>query len=67
MPNYADGLNVLKNPSVSKSSPVIITDIFSSLDNNLLHLNGSEQLVISKSSNSDYISVSISVNIWQHL
>ena len=62
MPNFAD-LNVHKSPSVSKSSTFnIIADNFSSLDNTFLKLSSSEQPFISKSSNSDSISISTSVN-----
>ena len=62
MPNFADDLNLHKNPSVSKYSTFdIISDNLSSLDNNLLKMNGSEQLFVSKSSNSDSISISISI------
>ena len=63
LPNFADDLNVHKSASVSKSSTFnIIADNFSSLDNNFLKLNGSEQPFISKSSNSDSISISTSVS-----
>ena len=63
LPNFADDLNVHKSPSVSKSSTFnIIADSFSSLDNNFVKLNSSEQPFISKSSNSDSISISTSVN-----
>ena len=63
LPNFADDLNLHKNPSVSKYLTFnIISDNLSSLDNNLLKMNGSEQLFISKSSNSDSISISISIN-----
>ena len=61
--NFADDLNVCKSPSVSKSSTFdIIADNFSSFDNNFLKLNSSEQPFISKSSNSDSISISTSFN-----
>ena len=63
LPNFADDLNVHKSPSVSKSSTFnIIADSFSSLGNNFLKLNSSEQPFISKSSNSDSISISTCVN-----
>ena len=63
LPNSADDLNVHKSPSVSKSSTFdIIADNFSSFDNNFLKLNSSEQPFISKSSNSDSISISTSFN-----
>ena len=63
LPNSADDLNVHKSPSVSKSSAFdIIADNFSSFDNNFLKLNSSEQPFISKSSNSDSISISTSFN-----
>ena len=64
MPNFAYDWNVHKSPSVSKSSAfdIITADNFSSLDNNFLKLNSSEQLFISKSSNSDSISIPSSVN-----
>ena len=63
MPNSADDLNVHKSPSVSKSSTFdIIADNFSSFDNNFLKLNSFEQPFISKSSNSDSISMSTSFN-----
>ena len=63
LPNFADDLNKHKNPSVSKCSNFnIIADSFSSLDNNFLKLNGSEQPFIFKSSSSDSISISTSVN-----
>ena len=61
--NFADDLNVHKSPSVSKSSTFnIIADSFSSLDNNFVKLNSSEQPFISKPSSSDSISISTSVN-----
>ena len=61
--NFADDLNVHKNPNVIKSLTFnIIDDNFSSLDNNFQKLNGTEQHFISKSSNSDSISISKSVN-----
>ena len=61
--NFADDLNVCKSPSVSKSSTFdIIADNFSSFDNNFLKLNSFEQPFISKSSNSDSISMSTSFN-----
>ena len=63
MPDFPDDSNVHKNPNVSVASNVnIIADIFSSLDNNFLKLNGSEQPFISKSSNSDSIAILTSVN-----
>ena len=63
MPNFAGDLNVHKSPGVSKSSPYnIIADKFSSLDNNFLKLNSSEQPFISKSSDSDSFFISTSVN-----
>ena len=63
LPNSADELNVHKSPSVSKSSTFdIIADNFSSFDNNFLKMNSSEQPFISKSSNSDSISISTSFN-----
>ena len=63
LPNFAGDLIIHKNPIVSKSSAFnIIADSFSSLHNNFLKLNGSEQPFISKSSNSDSISISTSVN-----
>ena len=47
LPNFADDLNVHKSPSVSKSSTSnIIANNFSSLDNNFLKLNSSEQSFI---------------------
>ena len=47
--NFADDLNLHKCPSVSKSSTFdTIADNFSSLDNNFLKLNSSEQPFISK-------------------
>ena len=62
MPSFPDDLNLDKNPDVSKFSTFhIIVDNFSSLDNNFLKSNGSEQPFISKTSNS-YISISTSVN-----
>ena len=62
MPNFAD-LNSHTNPNVSKSSTFNVNaNTFFSLDNNFLKLNGSEQPFISKSSNSDSISISTSVN-----
>ena len=61
--NFADDLNVRKSPSVSKSSTFdIIADNFSSFDNNFLKLNSFEKPFISKSSNSDSISMSTSFN-----
>ena len=61
--NFADNLNARKSPSVSKSSTFdIIADNFSSFDNNFLKLNSFEQPFISKSSNSDSISMSTSFN-----
>ena len=61
--NFADDLNVHENPNVSKSSTFnIIANSFSYLDNNFQKLNGTEQPFISKSSNSDSISISTSVN-----
>ena len=61
--NFADDLNVHKNPNVSKSSTFnVIADNFSSLDNNFLKLNVCDQRFIPKSSNSVSISVSTSVN-----
>ena len=61
--NFADDLNAHKSPGVSKSSTFNITaDNFSSLDNNFLKLNSSEQPFVSKSSNSDSVSISTSVN-----
>ena len=63
LPNFADDLNVHENPNISKSSTSnIIADTFSSLDNNFLKLNGTEQPFISKSPSSDCISISTSVN-----
>ena len=63
LPNFSDDLNVHKNSNISKFSTVNITaDNFFSLDNNFLKLNGSEPPLISKSSNSDSISVSTSIN-----
>ena len=63
MPNFANDLNVHKNHNVSKSLTFnVIADNFSSLDNNFLKLNGSEQHFISKSSNSDSISILTYVN-----
>ena len=63
LPNFADDLNVHKSPSVSQSSTFNMTaDNFSSLDNNFLKLNCSEQPFISKSPNSDSISNSTSFN-----
>ena len=63
LPDSDDDLNVHKSPSVSKSSTFDITgDNFSSFDNNFLKLNCSEQPFISKSSNSDSISISTSFN-----
>ena len=63
LPNFAGDLNIHKNPIVSKSSAFnIIADSFSSLHNNFLKLNGSEQPFICKSSNSDSVSISTSVN-----
>ena len=56
LPNFAD-LNVHKSASVSKSSAFNIADNFSSLDNNFLKFNSSEQPFISKSSNSESISI----------
>ena len=51
--NFADDLNANESSSVSKFSPFnIIADNLSSLDNNFLKLNSSEQPFISKSSNS---------------
>ena len=62
-PNFAEDLNVRKIPSVSKSSTFdIIADNFSSFDDNFLELNSYEQPFISKSSNSDSISMSTSFN-----
>ena len=53
----------MKNSNVSKSLTFnIIADHFSSLDNYFQKLNGTEQPFISKSSNSDSISISTSVN-----
>ena len=61
--NFANDLNVHKSPSVCKSSTFnIIADNFTSLDNNFLKLNSPEQHFISKSSNSDSVSISMSVN-----
>ena len=49
LPNFSD---VYKSPSVSKSSTFNKTaDTFSSLDDNFLKLNSSEQIFVSKSSN----------------
>ena len=62
MPNFADDLNVYKSASVSKSSTFNIADNFSSLDNTFLKFNSSEQPFISKSANSESISISTSVN-----
>ena len=63
MPNFAEDLNKHKNPTLCKCSNFnIIADSFSSLDNNFLKLNGSEQPFIFKSSSSDSISISTSVN-----
>ena len=62
--NFADDLNIYKYPSVSKSSTInIIADNFSSLDNNFLRLNNSEQPFISKSTNSGSMSSSVSMSI----
>ena len=62
--NFADDLNIYKCPSVSKSSTInIIADNFSSLDNNFLRLNNSEQPFISKSTNSGSMSSSVSMSI----
>ena len=42
--NFIDDLHVYKNPNVSKSSTFnIVVDNLSSLDNNFLKVNGSEQ------------------------
>ena len=61
--NFAVDLNVHGNPNVSKSATFnIIADKFSSLDNNFLELNDTEQPFTSKSSSSDSISISTSVN-----
>ena len=61
--NFADDLNVRKSPSVSKSSTFdIIADNLSSFGNNFLMLNSFEQPFISKFSNSDSISMSMSFN-----
>ena len=50
MPNFADDLNVLESPNVSKFSNVdVIADNFSSLDNNIVKLSCTEQPFISKS------------------
>ena len=63
LPNFADDVNEYKSSRVSKSPTFdIIADNFSSLDNNFLKLNSSEQPFISKSSNSDSISISTSFN-----
>ena len=62
LPNFADDLNVHKSANVSKSSTFNIADNFSSLDNNFLKFNSSEKHFISKSSNSESISISTSVN-----
>ena len=60
--NFADDLNVRKSPSVRKSSTFdIITYNFSSFDN-VLKLNSFEQPFVSKSSNSDSISMSTPFN-----
>ena len=62
-PNFADDVNEHKSSIVSKSPTFdIIADSFSSLDNNFLKLNSSEQPFISKSSNSVSISILTSVN-----
>ena len=62
MPDFADDLNVLESPNVSKFSNVdVIADNFSSLDNNIVKLSCTEQPFISKSYNSDSISLSTSV------
>lgn len=56
--NYVDDLNVRKSPNVNKYSPVnIIADIFPSLKNNLLKMNGSEQSFVSKS---QHLSINLS-------
>ena len=63
LPNFADDLNIHENPNLSKSSSSnIIADNFSSLDNSFLYQNGTEQLLISISSNSDSIPISMPVN-----
>ena len=62
MPNFADDLNVHESASVSKSSTFNIADNSSYLDNNFLKFNSSEQPLISKSSNSESISISTSAN-----
>ena len=64
LPSFADDLNVHKKPNLSKSSTFNITaDNFSSLDNNFLKLNDSEQPFICKSSNSDSVSDSVSPSV----
>ena len=65
LPNFADDLNVHKSASVNKSSTFNIADSFSSLDNNFLKFNSSEQPFISNLLfyfNSESISISTSVN-----
>ena len=59
---FADDLNVRKSASVSKSSTFNIADNFSSLDNNFLKFNSSEQPFIFKSSNSESIFIGTSAN-----
>ena len=66
--NFADDLNVHENPKVSKCSTFnIIADDSSSLDNNFQKLNGAEQPFISKSSNSNSLSISTSVNLFPQI
>ena len=61
--NFAYNLNIHKNANASKSSTFnLLSDKFSSLDNNLLKLNGSKQPFISKPSTSDSLSISTSVD-----
>ena len=63
LPNFANDLNIHENPNLSKSSTSnIIADNFSSLDNNFQNLNGTEQPLVSISSNSDSIPISMPVN-----
>ena len=63
LPSFGDDLNVHKNPDVNKFATLnIIADNFSSLHNNFLKSNGSEQPFISESSNFDSISIPTFVN-----
>ena len=66
MPSFPDDLNLDKNPDVSKFSTFhIIVDNFSSLDNNFLKSNGSEQPFISKTSKSDiFLFQHLSINLF---